>query len=271
MTTTAAPIGVITLLTDFGLADPFVGVMKGVILSRFPQASIVDLCHGVQPQAVIEAAFWLERCYPWFPAGSVHVAVVDPGVGSERRLLAVAAGGHYFLLPDNGILTPAMLSQPDAEVRAIDLARLGLRAQSATFHGRDLFAPLAAGLASGQLAFEALGAVAEPLPCALPAPRREALLLRGEVVTVDRFGNLITNLDARAWPGHTPLHVTVLQRRLPVRRTYSDAGARELLGLVNSFGVLEIACRDGSAEHCLGLGRGTPVELALAPVGHGAL
>lgn len=262
----ASPSGVITLLTDFGTSDPFVGVMTGAILCRFPRAMVVNLCHGLRAQGISEAAFWLERCFSWFPPGTVHVAVVDPGVGSERRLLGAACGGHYFLVPDNGLLAPGLLEHPDASVRQIDLARLGLKAPSATFHGRDLFAPLAAWLASGQLAFGELGAPASPLPCRLPPLHMAGEHLVGEVITIDRFGNLITNLDARAWQGRTAARCCIAGQSLRVRRTYSDVSNNELVALVNSFGVLEVAQRDGSAERSLGCGRGSRVELTLEPV-----
>jgi S-adenosyl-L-methionine hydrolase (adenosine-forming) len=164
VTARSAGCGIVTLLTDFGSSDPFVGVMTGAILSSFPAARVVDLCHGILPGAVAEAAFWLERCFPWFPPGSVHVAVVDPGVGSERRILGASVSGHLFLAPDNGCFGPRLLTASRAEFRSVDLERHGLSAASATFHGRDIFAPIAARLASGALGFAELGPPAEPLP-----------------------------------------------------------------------------------------------------------
>jgi len=225
---------------------------------------VVDLCHGIRPQAIAEAAFWLERCYPWFPRGSVHLAVVDPGVGSERRLLAAAIDGHLFLAPDNGLLGERLLAADGAEIRAIEVDRLGLATPSATFHGRDVFAPIAAGLASRALTFTSLGPTIEPLPCVLGAARLTGDRVHGEVVTVDRFGNLLTNLDPGAWRGRAVSQVMVASRSIVLGRTYSDAPTGALLALVNSFGVLEIALPGGSAEQHLGLGRGTPVELTLA-------
>ncbi|HVZ36883.1 MAG TPA: SAM-dependent chlorinase/fluorinase [Polyangiaceae bacterium] len=258
------PSGVITLLTDFGLDDPFVGVMTGVILSGFPSARIVHLCHGIRAQAVAEASFWLERCYAWFPPGSVHVVVVDPGVGSERRVLAAAINHQYFLVPDNGLLSPALLDQPDARVLAVDWKRLVVSPPSATFHGRDIFAPLAAALASGQRAWSELGAPATPLPSVVPAPEVSRGRARGEVVTIDRFGNLITNLDTACVERLNATHALIGERLIPRHRTYADVGSGDLLALVNSFGVLEIAQRDGSAERTLGAARGHAVELAAA-------
>ncbi|HWO12599.1 MAG TPA: SAM-dependent chlorinase/fluorinase [Polyangiaceae bacterium] len=255
--------GIITLLTDFGLSDPFVGIMKGVILSRFRAASVVDLCHGIPPQSVADGAFWLERSYRWFPPGTVHVAVVDPGVGSERRILAARRDGHIFLAPDNGLLA-ASLTGVGAELRALDPGRLGLPAPSATFHGRDVFAPFAAELASGGLAFADVGAPAIAEPCVLAAPRLEAGALCGAVVTVDRFGNLITNLDRTSLEATGARRVLVGGREVPLRRTYADVAHGELLAVINAFEVLELAIRDGSAERQLGLGRGTPVRAPIA-------
>jgi S-adenosyl-L-methionine hydrolase (adenosine-forming) len=260
----SAPSGVITLLTDFGLSDPFVGIMKGVIVSSFRQAQIVDLCHGIAPQALSEAAFWLERSYAWFPLGTVHVAVVDPGVGSARRVLALQSSGHTFLAPDNGLLATSLLESADARVHAVDLARLGIEPPSATFHGRDVFAPIAAQLASGALSVSALGDPAKAQPCVLEPPAIEGDVMAGRVITVDRFGNLITNLDRSLIEATRARHVVLGTRSIPLARTYSDARPGELLALLNAFDVVELAVRDGNAEQQLGVGRGTPVSLPLA-------
>jgi S-adenosylmethionine hydrolase len=265
-TSLPAPSRVITLLTDFGLDDPFVGLMKGVIASLDANARVIDTSHGIQPQAVAEAAFWLERSYAYFPAGSVHVAVVDPTVGSARRILAVAAHGHYFLAPDNGLLAESIVRAPGAHVFELDLGRLGLDNPSATFHGRDVFAPVAARLASGALHITAVGPAVQAAPCVLRAPTRDGQTLRGEVVTVDRFGNLITNLERALVESSQARHVELGGRDVPLCRTYADAAPGELLALINAFQVLEVAQRDGSAEQRLGLGRRTPVRLPLSSV-----
>jgi S-adenosylmethionine hydrolase len=265
MSPAPTPSGVITLLTDFGLSDPFVGVMRGVILTRFPGARVVDLCHGIRAQAIAEAAFWLERCYHWFPPGTVHVAIVDPGVGSARRILAAALLGHYFLVPDNGLLGQRLQDSPEARLHEVDMARLGLAAPSATFHGRDVFAPLAAALASGEQRLDAVGPSAVACPCPLAAPVVTRDTVSGEVVTVDRFGNLLTNLDEPLALAAQATHVEVAGRNIPLHRTYSDIGRGQLLALVNAFGVIEIAERDGSAERTLGMGRGAVVQLAARP------
>jgi S-adenosylmethionine hydrolase len=261
----ARPSGIITLLTDFGLQQPFVGVMKGVILTRFPEARIIDLAHGVRPQDVIEAGFWLARSYGWFPRGTVHVVVVDPGVGSERGTLVLQADGHWFVGPDNGVMDGVLQRGPALDAREIDLQRLGLASPSHTFHGRDVFAPVAAELAAGRCLFDAVGPVKHRV-VGLPEARllRTADSLQGRVVSVDHFGNLITNIDAGLltdWPVAT---VRVADTPCPVRRTYSDAEPGQILALINAFGTLEIACRNASAAEILGLGRGATVTLRLS-------
>ena len=264
MQQTPAPSGVISLLTDFGLSDPFVGIMHGVILGTFRSAAVVDLCHGIPPQSIAEGSFWLERSYVSFPPGSVHVAVVDPTVGSARRILALSADGHYFIAPDNGLLPAALLEHPSAELREVAFERLGIAAVSATFHGRDVFAPIAARLASGALAFSALGELTSAVPALLERPARGADGIEGVVVTVDRFGNLITNIERESLLASGARSAHLEGHAVPVRRTYADVEPGELLALINAFGVLEVAVRDGSAERRLGLGRWTRVSLPLA-------
>lgn len=255
-----SPNGVITLLTDFGLSDPFVGVMKGVILARFPEARLVDLCHGIAAQDVIAGAFWLERSARWFAPGTVHVAVVDPGVGSARAALAVCSGGQYFIGPDNGLLSGA-LAKPGVEVRAIDLEALGLPAPSFTFHGRDVFAPAAAELAAGHVRFDALGSTfAEPIRELVPAAVASRWRVAGEVITVDHFGNLITNIEAAAIATFAEPRIAAGGAELRLVQTYSEAAEGESVAVINAFSVVELAARGGSAEARLGLGRRARVE-----------
>ena len=261
-----APSGVITLTTDFGYADPFVGVMKGQVLRRFPAAQLVDLTHAVTVHRPLEAGFWLGRAYPYFPAGTVHVAVVDPGVGTSRRIVAVEGDGHVFLAPDNGLLAGVLQRLTSIPViRYLDtrlLESLGLARPSHTFHGRDIFAPVAAELAAGRLPPDRLGIPgAELVPGDLRAARREASGISGVVVTVDHFGNLLTNVDASLLDGMDRVVVRAGGRELPLLRTYGEAQPGEYLALVNSFGVLEIARSGGSAAAGLGLGRGDSVEV----------
>lgn len=257
----AQSMPLITLLTDFGHTDPFVGVMKGVIYGRLPRARLVDLCHGIQPQSVVEGAYWLDRCQAWFPPGTLHVAVVDPGVGSARAVLAAHIAGQYFLAPDNGLLSQRLLERPGADVRAVALERLGIKPLSATFHGRDVFAPLSTLLASGARSFAELGERIVPQPSALPLAQVHDDAVEGEVVTVDRFGNLISNIDAAHAHGPGASRVAIGEHVLPLRRTYADAATGELLALINAFDSVEIALRDGDAGRQLGLGRGAKVRL----------
>lgn len=256
--------GVITLTTDFGHQDPFVGVMKGQVLKRFAGARLVDLTHEVRVHWPAEAGFWLGRSFRYFPAGTVHVAVVDPGVGSARDIAVVEADGHVFLAPDNGLLAGVLERLPVAPVlRRLDeavLPGLGVHRPSATFHGRDIFAPLAAELAAGRLMPDALGPLVEDLvPGWLDEPTVTAGQVTGAVVTIDHFGNLLTNIDASLL-GPIP-HPTVRAggHDIPVRRTYADVRPGEYLALVNSFGVLEVARAEQSAAAGLGLDRGAPV------------
>lgn len=257
MTDPSAPSGLVTLLTDFGTRDPFVGVMKGVLLTLEPRLRIVDLTHEVPPQRVEAGAFWLTRSYRYFPAGTVHVAVVDPGVGTSRRALVVEAAGHYFVGPDNGVLSD-LLTHARA-VHGIDTARVQRELasrlplatpHSATFHGRDVFAPAAASIARGGRLADVGSALAGPPPVVLPAatPRVEI---------VDHFGNLITNVDWLRQDGDPGVEIE--GRRLRWVHTYGDAAPGECVALLGSFGTIEIAVRDGSAARELQVGLGTPV------------
>jgi len=255
-------IPVITLTTDFGLKGPFVGVMKGTILSRCPEARIVDLTHEIPAHWPIEAGFWLARSYRHFPPGTVHVAVVDPGVGTGRSIIAGGRDGHVFLGPDNGLLWPILGANPASCHRLNEAWRQqqGWPNPSSTFHGRDIFAPLAAELAAGRLSVGDIGPPAgELIPSLQEEPEAGPHEVRGTVLAIDNFGNLITNIDAALLAGYRKPEVLAGGRRLALRRTYGDAQPGEFLALINSFGVLEIARAEGSAAESLGLGRGAPV------------
>lgn len=236
----------LALLTDFGLEDVYVGVLKGVLSSLAPGVPIVDVTHGVPPQDVRVGALLLDGAWPYFPSGTVFVCVVDPGVGTSRRPIVARAAGRLFVGPDNGLF--GLL--PDPEVRGIT-ADWGLPVRSRTFHGRDLFAPVAARLATGS-AFEAVGPlVSDPLPMALPEPVDG----RGEVLYVDRFGNAITNL-----PGSDNGALLVGAIRAPVVPAYGEGAAGAPIALIGSTGRLEVAIRDGNAAGELGLGPGDAVR-----------
>jgi S-adenosylmethionine hydrolase len=256
----ASPSGVVTLLTDFGVRDPYVGTVKGVLLRASPRLEIVDLSHEVPPQAVRVAAFWIARAYPFFPAGTVHLCVVDPGVGTARAPIAAEAGGHYFVAPDNGLLSDVLAEASSARVHRIEADRLGLDVVSRTFHGRDLFAPVAGRLASGQVSLSELGPAhaASMEPRAIPV--RDTNGISGTVLFADHFGNLVTNIPGSLLDGHGH-RVAVGAERLRVVGTYGEANVGECIALVSSFGTLEIGQRDGSAARALGAGPGTPIRV----------
>ena len=243
---------IITLLTDFGTADGYVGEIKGVLLSRVPDAYLVDITHDIPAQDVESARLTLARVWRRFPAGTVHLAVVDPGVGTSRQALAVESDGRFLVGPDNGVLSPALLMS-DARSVALPLPA----SAAPTFHGRDVFAPAAAELASGA-SIDALGTPATGVIVRrTPEPRRrEDGAVAGEVIAVDRFGNAITNLV-----GRRPALLEVAGNVLPVRRTYSEVERGSPLALVGSTGLIEVAVRDGSAARLFGLDRGSVVLL----------
>jgi S-adenosylmethionine hydrolase len=255
------PPPIIALLTDFGLTDPFVGIMKGVVLARCPEATFIDLTHGVAAQAVEEGAFWLERSVEWLPRGSIVVAVVDPGVGTERRPLVLEALGRSFVGPDNGLLGPVAARDPASVAYVIEPDRLGLDVRSQTFHGRDVFAPVAAELAAGRLSPSGVGPRAAGFQ-AKPLPRAttKGTVVTGTVVTVDRFGNLLTSIERGLVPAG-PAVVEIGGARTVVRSTYGEASPGELVALVNAFDVLEVAVRDGDAARSLRVGKGAEVVL----------
>lgn len=255
--------GVITFTTDFGHKGPFAGVMKGVILDRFPDASVVDLGHDIPAHWPPEAGFWMSRAYRYFPRGTVHVGIVDPGVGTERSILLVQHDGHTFLAPDNGLLDPILSVVDSGRVRRVDASGLeaaGLTKPSPTFHGRDIFAPIAAEIAAGRLRPEQVGpVVAEWIPGWVDEPFADERGVSGVVITIDTFGNLITNIDERLLAGIAKPRVQMSGHTFEMKTTYGRAQPGEYLALVNSFGVVEIARAEGSAAEGLGASRGAPV------------
>ena len=260
------PSGVITITTDFGHKGPFTAVMKGVIMGRFPDAKIIDLIHDIPAQWPPEAGFWVSRAYKYFPAGTVHLAIVDPGVGTERDILLVQHDRHYFMAPDNGLLSPILEDAEDTQVFKLDLScfkRLGLDEPSATFHGRDIFAPAAAHLSLG-LPLEKLGpAVHYRMHFPGRLILREQDRLQGEIIHVDRFGNLISNIEILS--AGTERKLLDLQVTLATEQvltgpgTYEEAPPLRPFTLIGSSGLLEVSVRNGSAHKVTGCGVGTPV------------
>ncbi len=260
------PSGVVTLLTDFGLEDPYVGIVKGTILGINPAARLVDLTHAVRPQDVSAASLALAAAYRFFPRGTVHLAVVDPGVGGERRPLAVLADGHYFVAPDNGLLE-FCLGASDA--RAVALTnRAYYRARGAglsrTFHARDVFAPVAAHCSLGVPLKRFGRPVRDAIRLPPPPLSRAGRRVVGQVLLVDRFGNLLTNVRERDLPG-PPAECVVDVGGASIAGilgTYGDRPVGGLGAVIDSSGRVEIFVREGSARTRLRVGPGTPVSFS---------
>jgi hypothetical protein len=259
-------MSIITLTTDFGEADHYIACMKGVILQYAPSARIVDVTHLIQPHHVVHGAFVLWQIIGYFPEGTIHVAVVDPGVGTARRLVAARYNDQTILAPDNGLLSLVHRDYALQQLRVIENTRLFRPEVSDTFHGRDILAPVAGHLAEGT-PFEELGPITDRLeildlgrPTSLPNGG-----LEGRVLYVDRFGNLISNisqvdLEAAAADEGLRLEVRVGARLIgPLRSTYADVAEGQIIALIGSTGMLEVAVNQGSAADHLHAGPGTPI------------
>ncbi len=261
---------VVALLTDFGVRDHYAGTMKGVILGICPETTLVDISHDVPPHDVLTASLELAACYKYFPAGTIFLAVVDPGVGSSRRPLAAEAGDYRFVAPDNGVLSAVFKELPPRRVVELTERRFGRPTVSRTFEGRDRFAPAAGWLAKGT-DLKALGrGLTDYVRLAIPDAVASETEVRGEVLRVDRFGNLITNIDRRAFDrlgrlGEVPLEIHAgahLVGRMVT--TYSEIGPDEVCSLFGSTDHLEIAANAASAADTLHLGRGAAVSVIRA-------
>jgi S-adenosylmethionine hydrolase len=258
-------MAVITLLTDFGLQDEYVGVLKGVIAGINPAATVIDICHGIAPQDVVSAAFTLKAAFACFPRGTIHVAVVDPEVGSPRDIVAVASEGYIFLAPDNGLLGPVLADASPQSGYRVENQSLFRHPISQTFHGRDKFAPVAAHLSLGL----PLKAVGRPLEISglrmlnICEPNMlTAGAVEGEVVAVDRFGNLITNIHSRHLSalGAGTLHIMVRGQSIRnLAHTYAQGPVNEPLAVIGSRDCLEIAVNQGSAAELLHAAQGETV------------
>lgn len=257
----------ITLLTDFGLADHFVGVMKGVIATIAPRAAVVDITHEVPPYSITGGAFLLEQAWRYFPKGTVHIAVVDPGVGSERRPILVELAGHAFIGPDNGIFS-FLLADAKAKVRHLDRPKFWLPKPSSTFHGRDIFAPAAAHLAAGTKP-SALGTrITDALRSPALAPTRVSRRTwGGTILHADRFGNLITNFRTAEFDTLRNRPFTLIAGAHTIElfaSTYANCAPGELTVIPGSAGFYEISLVQDSAARRTGLTAGSPVELTLS-------
>jgi len=245
----------ITLLTDFGTADGYVAAMKGVIAEIAPSVFMDDAAHDIAHGDILGAALALRRYWKVYPAGTIHLVVVDPGVGSARRALAICADGRYLVGPDNGVFSFVLSDASVSEVYSIATEHVASR----TFHGRDVFAPTAARLAGGAKLPQLGERISDAVTIALPPAVATDQSVMGEIVHIDRFGNLISNIPREMLkPGQA---ARVAEKDLPIVGTYSDVESGELAALVNSDGVIEGARRDGSAARTLNVERGAPLEL----------
>ena len=261
---------IVTLTTDFGLNDHFIGAMKGVILSIEPDAHIVDICHAVQAFDVLDGALSISQAYSYFPSGAVHVVVVDPGVGTARRPIVVTSERHHFVAPDNGVLSLIYQREERLSVRHVTGEHYFLQPVSQTFHARDIFAPVAAYLAKGVDPAKFGEEVSDFVRFSAPKPKAvNETTLRGVVLKVDRFGNLITNIappDAPMLFGANPsgFKIVVGSREITeIKDAYAQGAPGEVFGILGSMGYLEIAANRGAAVQIVGVGKGADVNIVL--------
>lgn len=253
------PSGLVALLTDFGQQDHYVGVMKGVMAGLAEGVRFIDITHEIPPQDVSAAAWRLKASYPYFPEGTVFLVVVDPGVGSQRRAIVVRTARHVFVAPDNGVLTPVLLEQKPHQVFAITNRMWCLPAISNTFHGRDVFAPVAARLVSGSPAHEVGPRIDDPV--LIPQPQAECQdgMVTGRIVLIDRFGNAVTDIPCEMTPPAGTMCLVRVRRRslrIPMVNSYSEVQPGQPLLITGSLGYLELSIREGSAQERFHLQRG---------------
>lgn len=264
--------GIVTFTTDFGTEDHFVGTMKGVILGINPDASLVDICNQVQPFDVLEGALTIAHSYHYYPAGTVHVVVVDPGVGTARRPIIADTGKYVFVAPDNGVLSLVCERQERLTVRHVTAEHYFLHPVSSTFHGRDVFAAIAGHISRGVDLSKLGDPVADYVRLHIPQPQLADNRLVGGVLKTDRFGNIITNIPRRAFSHFTSTHPDHFLVRIGkaqitrLRTAYAQGEPGELFAILGSMGYLEIATNKGSAAEIIGVRQGDVIEL-IAPSG----
>ncbi|MBI3015327.1 MAG: SAM-dependent chlorinase/fluorinase [Candidatus Tectomicrobia bacterium] len=261
--------GIMTLTSDFGLADPFVGTMKGVMLRINPALRFVDISHQIPPQDILEGSFCLQSAYAYFPSGTVHLAVVDPGVGSLRRPLIAVTRDYLFVGPDNGLFSFVFSDPTFQGAYGLTAEKYFLRPAGATFHGRDVFAPAAAWLSAGTPIEEMGQRIHDPMTLKFPEPRVVGTSeVQGEIIHVDRFGNLISNISQELYErlrsgwGNRPIRISILAQGIGrIVRYYGEGSEEEPFALFNSSGLVEIFWKGSNAAQKLGVKRGEKVHL----------
>ncbi len=270
---------IITLTTDFGLSDHFVGTVKGVILDIAPEVEIVDICHSVQAFDVLDGALTIAQSYSYFPTGTVHLVVVDPGVGTARRPILVSSDRHHFVAPDNGVLSLVYAREERLHVRHVTAEHYSLQPVSNTFHARDIFAPVSAYLAKGVDPEKFGDEISDFVRFNAPKPKLVDGNIRGVVLKVDRFGNLVTNITPQDAPklfatGVAPFKIVVGKHEITeIHSNYSEGAPGKVFAILGSMGYLEIAADRGSAAKIIGTGKGSEVIVSLegaAAAGNGS-
>jgi S-adenosylmethionine hydrolase len=261
---------IITLTSDFGLTDHFVGTMKGAILKIAPESEIVDICHSVQAFDVLDGALTIAQAYSYFPAGTVHIVVVDPGVGTARRPILATSDGHKFVAPDNGVLSLVYAREERVSVRHITSEHYYLQPVSNTFHGRDIFSPVGAYLGKGVDPEKFGETIDDYVRFNAPKPKPvDDKTMRGVVLKVDRFGNLITNFTAQELPSLLGPSCPAFKLKVgktevsEIRVNYSEGAPNEVFGIWGSMGYLEIAANRGTATQIASAGKGSEVMISM--------
>ena len=255
-------MSIITLLTDFGYKDNFVGVVKGVLLGINPRIHAVDLCHEVEPQNITAAAFALKTAYKYFPKDTIHLVIIDPSVGSARLPILVKTKEHYFIGPDNGVLSLALEQEEIEGIVYLDNYEFHLRPVSNTFHARDIFAPVAAHLTKG-ISYQLFGkGIKSYKKIKLPKPKVGRKYIKGEVIYIDRFGDLVTNISQDLQEKITRSRISIKNKSIRgVKSSYAQVKQDSLLAIWGSSGFLEIAVNSGSAKNKLNVDIGDQVDI----------